>query len=100
MEGRYKFIGIEHIPEGAREQVEKLLVTHSEKMNSHTQEPVEVILHCKEYSKDGSKHKYSIHGRVEGPGFNAINAESVNWDPKNAVHDVLMQLERQIDKRK
>ncbi len=94
----YRFIGIEHIPEMARAGVERLLETHSAKICKHMKESAEIVLHCKEYSKDGTKHKYSIHGRIEAPGIGIVSAQAVNWEPKNAVHEVLLQLERQVSK--
>jgi ribosome-associated translation inhibitor RaiA len=98
MEANYKVVGMECLPTDTHDQVEKLMVRHSEKLNLHTKQSVEVVLYCKVYNKTGSQKKYSIHARVIAAGFTDVHAEVVDWNPVNAVHDVLKALERQVDK--
>ncbi|MAF99422.1 MAG: hypothetical protein CMH61_02310 [Nanoarchaeota archaeon] len=57
-----------------------------------------LVLHVKEYSKDGKKHKYSITMKLEYPG-QLITSTQEDWDVVTAVRKTFNNAKNAVNKK-
>ncbi|MBI2146713.1 CBS domain-containing protein [Candidatus Woesearchaeota archaeon] len=62
----------------------------------HTQ--FELVVHLKEYEKDGTQHKYSVSLRVEFPG-QIITSTEDDWDVETALRKALENAQNVAEKK-
>ena len=58
----------------------------------------ELVVHIKEYEKDGTQHKYSVSLRVEFPG-QIITSTEDDWDVETALRKALENAQNVAEKR-
>jgi len=59
--------------------------------------PYALLIHFKQYKKDGARTKHSVHIRASSPGLN-LKAEHVSWNLISSLQNALSELEREIRK--
>ena len=56
-----------------------------------------VKIHLKEYEKEGSRHKFSIHASITMPI--TIEADAFGWDFNKTLNKLFKKLEEEIEHR-
>lgn len=59
--------------------------------------PYALLVHFKQYKKQGSRVKHSVHIRASSPALN-LKAEAVSWNVITSLQSALNELEREIEK--
>jgi CBS domain-containing protein/ribosome-associated translation inhibitor RaiA len=80
----------------SKQWVERLSSYYGEKFSHFIQNDYTVIVHLKEASKHGKRHRYTASVRVHAPGIQA-NAEAEEWDIRVALHQAFQELESELE---
>jgi CBS domain-containing protein len=94
-----QYVGLEEldIDTYVKMQVKRIVSRHATKLDHYFSNEFQFIVHIKEYSKDGDKHKYSVHLRVAYPGAVVPSSEASAWNVRTAVQEGLKRLESELE---
>ncbi len=95
-----KFIGLNKIDisETMKPKVEEILSNEAGKIARLIKNEFLLTAHFKEYSKDGNKHKYSVHLHLQRPGQD-LSCGQEDWDVITAVRKACANLENLVKKK-
>jgi hypothetical protein len=93
MENNIQFLGLDDFEETEKTKMQLLAERHYEKFSRDLQG--KLIIHAKKHKKEGNRHMYSFHARVQKPS-NLINVEGSDWELEKALHKVLVKVENRI----
>ncbi len=81
-----QFIGLNQIDLEPHEKfnIQKISSNEAFKLQRQVHNDFKLILHFKEYEKDGRQHKYSVNLRIEYPGKIVTSTED-DWDVETAL---------------
>lgn len=81
-----------------QENVQKISAIEGEKLQRDLGNECLIAVHFKMYSRQGGKHKYSVHIRLEYPG-RIITGEQDDWRLETALHKVFENVKNEVNKR-
>ena len=91
--GTVQYIGLKELGDEAY-TAQQLVEKYAEKFDRWVPD-AGIVFHSKLHDI-GGRVKYSLHARIDSPGFVA-KAEAVDWDLKRTVHKVMKALENDVE---
>ena len=88
-----QILGLDDFDEDERAKIIDLTNMHYEKIKRDL--PGKLVLHAKKHEKDGNRHMYSFHAKIQLPN-NIINVDDTDWILSTALHKVLKKVENNI----
>lgn len=70
-----------------------------EKIGNQLDADFDVVIHTKEYSKEGKQHKYSVNARLNMPGDTLASQRAYSWDLVTAVRIAIESLQKQLESK-
>ena len=93
-----QFIGYDDLDDQEKVVLNKLATEYHEKIQRFfLNEDLNLVVQIKKLKKDGDKHKYSLHIRVNAPASVAQSSKAADWDLARALHKAFKDLERSIE---
>ncbi|PIN74209.1 hypothetical protein COV20_01180 [Candidatus Woesearchaeota archaeon CG10_big_fil_rev_8_21_14_0_10_45_16] len=95
-----KFVGLNKLDwhPSEKEALKKIASNESFKLQRILKNEFSLIIHLKEYEKEGQKHKYSVTMRVDFPGRN-ISISQDDWDWRTAVRKTFANAKNKLGKQ-
>ncbi len=96
-----QFIGLNKIDlePSQKYNIQKIVSNEALKLQRKIhQTQFELVVHLKEYEKDGNKHKYAVNLRVEFPG-QIITSTGDDWDAETALRKALENAQSVAEKK-
>ncbi len=88
-----QILGLENFDEKEKEKMFNLTESYYEKISRNV--PGNLVLHAKKHEKDGNRHMYSFHAKIQLSN-NIINVDGTDWVLSTALHKVLKKVENNI----
>jgi len=94
-----KYVGLDgfELDIAEKTQMEAEVRKHAEIIERSVDNELELVIHIKEYSKTGEKHKYSVHIRASYPGGTIVSDKAHDWNLVLAVKHGLKSIEHQLE---
>ena len=90
--------GFELLNEDEKKDFEELFRKYSQKAERKLKGISSIVLHLKDYSKEGPRKKFSIHAKFVY-SEKMFEADAFDWDFKRTVHKVFKKIEEEIEHR-
>jgi len=74
----------------------RIINEHINKLRRKLKNIDSIIIHLKEYNREGNRQKFSFHIRVNG-SFKPFEASSDDWDFNRALHKIFIKLENEVE---
>lgn len=91
-----QFVGVSKLSPEDQLVVNQLATEYYPKIKRSLKNVTNLVVHIKEYSKTGDRHKYSLHVRALAPTQVFESSKSSDWDLARALHKAFKDVERQI----
>ena len=91
-----QFIGVAKLPPEQQAVVQKLSTEYYGKIKRSVRNLTSMVVHIKEYKKEGTRHKYSIHVRVICPSQIFESTKASDWELERVLHKSFKDVEREI----
>ena len=91
-----QFVGITSLPATDQAILNDLSTEYYEKIRRQIKSLTSLIVHLKEYSKEGTRSKYSLHIRAICPSHIFTSTKAADWDLARAAHKSFQNLMNQI----
>jgi len=91
-----QFVGLNKLAIEEQMTVNQLATKEFEKVERMLHNIVSMIVHIKEYAKEGGKNKYSLHVRVMAPTAIIESCKSQDWDLTRALRKSFEDIQNQI----
>lgn len=85
-EENIRYIGIKQLKEEEKTRINELSSEYYPKIKRLVRNITSLIIHVKEYEKEGTKIKYSLHVRLIMPGKTIESCKSHDWNLAKALH--------------
>lgn len=92
-----QFIGVNELDEPQKALVNKLSTEYYDKIQRSLKNLTSLVIHVKQYEKEGKKSKFSIHIRAIAPTRIFESTKASDWDLTRTLHKAFKDLERQIE---
>jgi CBS domain-containing protein len=94
-----QYKGLRELDIDAREEevVKKICSYYAEKIGHHVHNEFQVIVHLKQRSSTGKRHRYTASTRVITPGGPIVATEARDWDVRTALHKSFQELEGALE---
>lgn len=92
---RIQFIGLNDLESPEQDIVNKLATKYHDKIKRTIKKPTSLVVHIKQYTKEGKSHKYSIHVRAIAP-TRIFESTVSDWDLAKSLHKVFEEIEHEI----
>ncbi len=96
-----KFVGLNktHLEPQQKSALESIACSEAVKLQRQLRnEEFSITVHVKEYQREGKKHKYSVHCRLEYPG-QSITVSQEDWDIETAMHKTFENARNAVKKK-
>lgn len=95
-----QFIGVSELAPEEQFLVSKLSTEHFEKLQRMLKRIEQMVVHIKQYEKEGQRKKFSLHVRVKAPTQAVIEScKSHDFDLARALHKAFDDVRAQIEHR-
>ena len=91
-----QIVGLELLDKIEKEDIKKLAEEYFIKIQRQLKNIESVVIHIKEYNKEGNRKKFSIHIRAIAPEH-IFEADAADWDFKRTIHKVFKKLETELE---
>lgn len=91
-----QFVGVKKLPAEDQARVHALSTEYHFTIQRQLKNLTSLIIHVKEYKKEGKRHKYSIHVRAVAPTQIFESTKAADWDLSRTLHKAFKDLEREI----
>ena len=95
-----QFIDVKELPTTEQAVLHDLSTEYYEKIRRSIKNLTSLVVHLKEYKKDGNRHKYVIHLRAISPSHTFTSTKAADWDLARTTHkafdDVLTQIQHKL----
>lgn len=91
-----QYIGIEQLTPEERATLDKLSAEYYGTIQRSLKNLTSVIVHIKEYKKEGKRKKYAISVRAVAPTVIFEEKHAADWDFARTLHKAFKNIERQI----
>lgn len=91
-----QFIDVNQLPTADQAILNDLCTDYYEKIRRQIKNLTSLVVHLKEYSKDGKRHKYSLAIRAVSPSHTFVSNKSWDWELPRATHKAFENLMNQI----
>ncbi len=81
-----------------RSKAEKAVLNAFDKISLLIQGDFELIVHFKQYEKQGKRKKFAVNARIATIGH-SLQAEHVEWNALSALQQALKALEREVRRK-
>ena len=88
-----------HLTDIQKGWVIEIASSYAEKIQHMVKNEYHIVLHLKEYHKEGRRHKYSIHARINYPGGPIVSSRSHDWEIRTALHKAFRDIENELRHR-
>lgn len=85
-EENIRYVGVKELKEEEKATIDKLSSEYYSKIKRTIRNITSLIVHVKEYKKNNSKEKHSIHVRLISPGKTIESCKAHDWDLAKALH--------------
>lgn len=95
-----KFVGLNNLQLEAYQKynLKKISSNESFKLQREIHNEFSLVIHIKEYQKDGSRQKYAVNLRVEFPG-KVVAVSQDDWDPETALRKTFDNAKNKLKKK-
>lgn len=94
-----QYIGIDQLDDTEKQVLDKLSAEYYEKIQRMLKNETSIVIHVKEYEKQGSRKKYSLHVRAIAPTVIFESSNASDWDLARTLHKAFNDIEKQIEHR-
>ncbi len=96
-----QYVGLEEldINNFQKAHVRRFVSRHADKLERYFHNEHQLIVHIKEYAREGKRHKYSVHLRLSYPGATVPSCHADAWDIRTAVQDAFSRLITQLERQ-
>lgn len=94
-----QYIGIEQLTPEERAILDKLSAEYYDTIQRSLKNLTSIIIHIKEYNKEGKRKKYSVNVRAVAPTAIFEEKHAADWDFARTLHKAFKNIERQIQHR-
>ena len=91
-----QFIGVNKLEPEEQDAVMRLSTEYYGKIKRQLRNIMSLVVHVKEYGKDGARTKYALHTRVIAPTRIFESCKSHDWDLPRALHKSFADLLAEI----
>ena len=88
--------GLEILNENEKKDFETVLGKYYEKIERKLKDISSIVFHLKEYNRQGTRKKFSIHAKIVYSG-KFFEADSFDWDLKRTIHKLFRKMEEEIE---
>jgi predicted transcriptional regulator len=94
-----QYVGLEelNVDTYVKMQLKKIVSRHAGKLDYYFNNEFQLIVHIKEYSKSGERHKYSVHLRAVYPGAVVPSSEGHAWNARSAIQEAFKRLLSELE---
>ena len=91
-----QFVGVDVLPSNEQAVLQDLCTEYYEKIRRGIKNLTSLVVHLKEYSQEGGRHKFSFHIRAVSPAHTFVSTHSSDWDLARTLHRVFKNIEREL----
>lgn len=91
-----QFVGLNDLAIEEQIAVNDLATKEFEKVEKMLHNKISMVVHIKEYTKEGGKNKYALHVRVIAPTGEIESCKSNDWDLVRALRKSFEDIQNQI----
>lgn len=77
----------------------RIVSRHAADIQKYFKNEFQLVVHIKEYSKTGSRHKFSVHLRATHPGATVPATQGHGWNVRTAVQESFKRLASHLAKK-
>lgn len=94
-----QYVGLDEldIDSYLKAQVRKIVSHRTGKIEHYFNNEYQLIVHIKEYSKGGGRHKFSVHLRLTYPGSTVPACNADAWNIRTAIQEAFKRIESHLD---
>jgi len=91
-----QFVGVDVLPSNEQAVLQDLCTEYYEKIRRGIKNLTSLVVHLKEYSQEGGRHKFSFHIRAVSPAHTFVSTHSSDWDLARTAHKAFENIMNQI----
>ena len=91
-----QIVGSEQLDKSEKEDIKRIANEYFTKIQRQLKNIESIIIHVKEYNKEGNRKKFSLHIRAIAP-TRIFEADAFDWELHKAIHKAFEKLETELE---